>query len=121
MEKDWGVITAQEAERCAAKGASFLDEARPGWADKVDLDRLDLGDCMSCVLGQLYGGYVAGINSDELRLLFGHGTIGSHQLRMDHGFTLDCRCRYRDRGVSWAILTDAWKDLILARRKAVPA
>jgi hypothetical protein len=39
----------------AARGAALLDRLRPGWADEVDPDRLDLANAEGCLLGQLYG------------------------------------------------------------------
>lgn len=38
-----------------ARGAAFLDEKTPGWRERIDLDKLDLGECDVCVLGQLSG------------------------------------------------------------------
>lgn len=43
-------------ERVAA-GAAWLDEHQPGWVERIDLDALEMRDCMSCILGQLFGGY----------------------------------------------------------------
>lgn len=40
--------------RIVERGAQFLDEAEPGWVDRIDLDELDLGSGCNCVLGQLY-------------------------------------------------------------------
>jgi len=33
-------------------GAAWLDATHPGWRDRVDVDRLDMGDSCGCVLGQ---------------------------------------------------------------------
>lgn len=41
------------AERVAA-GAALLDERQPGWWQRINLDSLDLGSCVGCILGQLY-------------------------------------------------------------------
>lgn len=35
-----------------ALGAAWLDAAHPGWRDRVDVARLDMGDSCDCVLGQ---------------------------------------------------------------------
>lgn len=35
------------------KGVALLDKKAPGWADKVDLKALDLGDTDHCIVGQL--------------------------------------------------------------------
>ena len=39
--------------------ARELDEAHPGWAYQVRMNRLDLDDNWRCILGQLYGNYTA--------------------------------------------------------------
>jgi hypothetical protein len=35
-----------------ASGITWLDENRPGWLDRIDLDRLDLSSPCRCILGQ---------------------------------------------------------------------
>jgi len=39
------------------RGAEFLDTLIPGWAYRMKLNQLDLGDCQQCIIGQLYGQY----------------------------------------------------------------
>lgn len=41
----------------AKVGATLLDVFRPGWADEIDVGRLNLRSCDACVLGQLFGDY----------------------------------------------------------------
>ena len=53
-------MTATIAERVAA-GAAFLDEHDPGWDRRIDLERLWLGSCANCILGQRHGDYSDGI------------------------------------------------------------
>jgi hypothetical protein len=36
----------------AERGAQLLDQEYPGWADKVNLDVLDMASCHWCVAGQ---------------------------------------------------------------------
>lgn len=57
-------MTTTIAERVAA-GAAWLDEHRPGWDQRIDLETLDLGDPCHCVLGQEYGNY--GDSPEEIR------------------------------------------------------
>lgn len=38
-------------------GAKFLDKKIPGWYNKIDLETLQMYDCMTCILGQLYYDY----------------------------------------------------------------
>jgi hypothetical protein len=37
------------------KGATLLDAKEPGWAPRIDLDRLDLSRACDCIIGQTYG------------------------------------------------------------------
>lgn len=51
-------VTVTDLDRTrAAAGARHLDEHRPGWADRIDVDRLDLGDAYACIIGQLTGSF----------------------------------------------------------------
>ena len=44
-----------------SEAAKWLDGVEPGWHKKIDRETLDIGDCeYGCVLGQLYGDYLAG-------------------------------------------------------------
>jgi hypothetical protein len=96
------------AERVAA-GAAWLDEHRPGWVDRINLDTLDLSDTCKCVLGQEYGRFVLG---DDLILDEGSE---SHLL----GFDVDeLRQDGQYAGKQYAALTAAWRELVLARREA---
>jgi hypothetical protein len=40
--------------------ALALDEMRPGWADEVDVARLDLEVATRCVFGQVFGSWTMG-------------------------------------------------------------
>lgn len=87
------------AER-VARGVELLDRVRPGWAKEVDLDRLDVGRCDRCVLGQVFGSYGTG-----LVIAFPNLTAGES---VAHGF-FDT---YPD------VLTEVWRRVI-AERQAV--
>jgi hypothetical protein len=41
------------AER-VAKGAALLDDKKPGWAERIDLGKLQMHSCYECILGQLF-------------------------------------------------------------------
>jgi hypothetical protein len=110
--------TGKYAERIE-RGAALLDERAPGWRQRIDLEKLELSSCTTCVLGQVAG------STDpwgwrEVRLGFGL----DYSAAEDHGFSLtdseylaiaddiedvnDVRA-YRS-------LTDAWKQYIEATR-----
>lgn len=40
-----------------ARGVEWLDETHPGWVKRIDLDRLDIGDCERCLIGQTIGDF----------------------------------------------------------------
>jgi hypothetical protein len=43
------------------QAALLLDEVKPNWYEKIDLDKLDMHLGTSCILGQSYNGYGSGI------------------------------------------------------------
>jgi hypothetical protein len=45
-----------------ARGAALLDEKQPGWASKLNFDIFNIDGCYSCVLGQVFGHYVRGLD-----------------------------------------------------------
>lgn len=98
--------TGSIAERVAA-GAGLLDEHAPGWADRIDIDRLNISLCSRCVLGQLYGDYFRGL--DAIPAI---GTSGDEVGPADYGFF------HTDEG--WFPeddeLTAAWRALIEQRQ-----
>jgi hypothetical protein len=97
-------VVSSIAERVAA-GAAFLDEHEPGWAARIDLDRLALEDCQDCVLGQILGSFDDGLLDLNLE------DPGAIELGfMEPGlFLIDTN--YPD-------LTAEWKRVITERRAA---
>ena len=92
-----------------AAGAAFLDEHRPGWAGRIDLDRLALIDDCDCVLGQLSGTYDRGRTALGLSLgeefLFGFlpgGGGGSAEGwdQLDAAWTAEIRQRCESTAVT---------------------
>lgn len=51
------VSLAKPARLAVQLGIEFLDANVPNWREQIDLDRLDLGSCQTCVLGQLFADY----------------------------------------------------------------
>jgi hypothetical protein len=47
-------MTADSPAERVARGAQLLDQQVPGWAERIDLGRLDLADLRWCPLGQTY-------------------------------------------------------------------
>jgi hypothetical protein len=97
--------------QAVTRGAALLDREFPGWAERIDLPTLDLGDCYQCILGQLFeeaaelysDGYLTG--RDRLGLTF-RDTV-------EHGFI-----PRRDSSGYDDLLNEAWAAEVLRR---VPA
>ena len=88
------VTAGQLAERVEA-GAALLDERAPGWRAKIDTAVLDLNSDSRCILGQVFGGYVAGLES-----------IGGRAVR--HGFCVE----YPPDCAVVKQLTQAWREYL---------
>ena len=94
------------AQARATAGINWLDtnpNVRADWRERIDIDTLDLGSVVYCVLGQLYGG---SYNAGQSAL-----NVGAEDCE-----NLGLNCRNVDR---WE-LNDAWKKQIVATRKVAP-
>lgn len=103
-------------------GIRLLDEHKPGWYNDVDLETLELNNCMHCVLGQLYGDemdsvcvsafdagcHILHLNEEESAI---HGFDLPWEVEMDDSF-------YDQRMQHWQRLTDQWKSAIRSLRAA---
>lgn len=81
-------------------GIKWLDEQRPDWRSRVDLDYLNMGDASDCILGQVFGHFWKAVS--------GAGTdVPPHSMTyeeaVNRGFTLDNRIE------SYQELTNAWR------------
>jgi hypothetical protein len=97
------------AER-VARGAALLDEREPGWWQRIDLDRLDLGSPCRCVLGQLITDKDPQPPSLWIEILGWFGIRSRSDV--SHGFNTygpGTDAQYRH-------LTAAWRNLIEVRR-----
>ena len=93
-----------------AKGAALLDEKRPGWVDRIDLDTLDIDNCEDCVLGQAFE---AEVHDDEnCGYTDGLEALGIPSGRPEEDFGFDAH------RADQASLTAEWKRVITARREA---
>jgi hypothetical protein len=88
----------------AERGAALLDEKRPGWAQQIDLRRLNIADTCDCPAGQITGGpvYLTGwilvmenLGLDAPGLPAAYGFDGPEE--------------------DYEALTAAWRDLIQVR------
>jgi hypothetical protein len=53
----------QELHTRMMRGVEALDATTPNWWKDIDLERLNLKDCVNCVLGQLYNNYTTGVQA----------------------------------------------------------
>lgn len=55
------VLDPLSPDATAARGAAWLDERVPGWAERINPDWFTIASCTKCVLGQLFGHYGIGL------------------------------------------------------------
>lgn len=106
----------------ARKGAALLDEFHGAdWDEMLDLDALDVSDCMFCVLGQLFGDYNDGLD----RLL--QVVDDRNKLDAEYGFsmtqeefnTLSAGMESLKSEEVYAPLTQAWREVLTERRNKI--
>lgn len=97
------------------RGAALLDERIPDWFSRIDLDRLDISDGFSCVLGQVTGKHYS----------LGLVTVGLHTRDLPvfeegphHGFTVPFNLELGQTVEGFRLLRELWTDEISARTKA---
>lgn len=108
-------------KRRVSNGITWLDENRPGWLERIDLDALDLGSPCRCILGQEW----LHENPDWIEKGFEslafeeaveewNSWNGDPDWDAEMGFELYSR-RRADK--DYAELTEIWKSEILRLRK----
>lgn len=109
-------MTADTIPVRVARGVALLDEKRPGWRDRIDLDALDMRSSRDCVLGQLY--------ADHEDVDWPHRTafhVGATELLGDvedaaaYGFENGAEFRDLDAADEYAELTAEWRRVITGR------
>ena len=100
---DAEMVNAAEvaAERVAAGIAWMDDNAPEDWRSRIDLDRLDINDFYTCVLGQVFD------NFDDRMSGYDYAVYtrmnGSHEKAKNLGFSPEIG------GLTTRTLTTAWK------------
>ena len=93
-------------EEQVQNGAKFLDMARNGWENEINLDILQLSSCYQCVCGQLFGGEKTA------------RSVEMHRSGMVFlGFALNEIFNRGESFKQYGLLTTAWKAEITRRRK----
>jgi hypothetical protein len=88
-----------------ARGATLLDEIRPGWWREINDDELDMQWCQECILGQVFGNYF---------LAFSQLPIPRFNAPM-FGFDLPVKVAVKG---TWEELATAWRAEIARRADA---
>lgn len=57
----------RELPKNVVEGAKLLDEVMPGWAEKINLDTLNMDLRARCILGQLFGNYSVGLQTLKIK------------------------------------------------------
>lgn len=76
-------------------GIEFLNGVKYGWQNAIDIQKIEMYDGESCVIGQIYGGYDSGLSKLGL----------TDSLARSYGFEDD----YSNEPVTYSDLTSAWK------------
>lgn len=106
------------ADEMVAKGAAVLDSAQPGWVNLVDTEELDIQSTEDCILGQVFGDYIFGLQylQEVTGLLFETGDPATRrELQSSHGFDATYGIG-PDLWEEMESLAVAWIRLINARR-----
>ena len=115
------MVEAKAAYDRTIDGALWLDDFRPGWAEEIDTNKLEMSSACQCVLGQLADGddrvgyytFLRALNPAEMGHYYGTNDAWASGL----GFTLDDEdfAWVQNATVPWAELADGWQDRIAER------
>ena len=106
--KEWFAAQQKIAAYLASMGAKYLDDYMPDWRDRVNEEYLSMASGQSCILGQVFGDYEAGINQIYRAREEGAEYIPITDFSKEHGFI--------DNGACYLALDYAWQDELRRRR-----
>lgn len=111
-------VTPEAARTRVARGVAFLDATEPGWAERLDPDRLELADGAHCILGQLHGAFRLGLLRTRLWDASSAGGMGllSRTSPVDLGFFSRTDVEDVLADLDYSYLNTAWREAISARR-----
>lgn len=78
-------MSVANARPYVARGAAFLDGRYPNWAERIHGHReeLNLGSCVRCVLGILFGDFKHAVDAEELARFGPEDTSGPAWMGFD--------------------------------------
>jgi hypothetical protein len=106
-------VSLNGARERVERGASFLDDADPGWYRRVDAASLELEHGTSCVLGQLHGDFRLGLGRADLINL--SSAPRASLSPSAHGFQCVQNVSDEDQARDYEHLTQAWTEAIETR------
>lgn len=98
-------------ETRVARGVALLDEKLPGWWQRIDLARLNLGSPCNCILGQEFASH-EDVDGDWWT---GYEVAQDVLLDYRDATTFGFDLKFAD-SCDFPSLTAEWKRVILARR-----
>ena len=87
------------------RGIAWLNENKPDWRDRINLETLDLSRADNCVLGHVYGGFGPG-----LKAFVSTGCVARETEA--YGFYYPWLSDPFERERGYNALTETWKALI---------
>lgn len=109
------------SRQVAKRGAKLLDRSHVDWFREIDSATLDIANSRKCVLGQLYGTYIQGLNilDNEMWLIYRNRDLenpvdGPKAFSMATWFGFDV---FPYDSIIVTDLTSAWLIEVSARRK----
>lgn len=86
------------------RGIRFLDKTlgRRKWVKKIRLNKLDLSDPNTCVIGEIFGGYTRGLE----------GLNKDKKWGRKNGFNLPVVASVTDKYEDFQVLTRLWKETL---------
>jgi len=109
-------------EKRVQNGVKVLDNYDPEWFNKIDLELLNLGNCMNCVLGQLFEKqweqYSRSIKED-INNPYSYGKNNLFHGNNDYCIIMSIHCGFSSYNDEiYPELTDEWERVVLERRKS---
>jgi hypothetical protein len=95
----------QEMRAAIKRGIRLLDENLLNWRKRIDVNELDLSECTSCVLGQIFYDYHTGLHHFNMRDI---DTIEWHAF----GLNLDAEEQPNKYRIEYEQLNKLWKEAL---------
>lgn len=108
MIRDKDAFNEQLNEK-VSRGVALLDKVRPHWRDDIEVNKLNLMYCSSCVLGQLYGWYVGGLRELNLSDIAAYGIEGEESAEY---YGLTGSAESPNQYYEFRQLTRLWKEVL---------